>query len=285
MNARRGRHAFTLIELLVVIAIIAVLIGLLLPAVQKVREAAARMRTMNNIKQCGIAAQNFHDSNNRFPSALENVPSVSTSNYFSFWAALLIFIEQGNLSNTISPTSGAWAQRVVPMYYSTSDPTANNGLGYLGYGAGNVAVNFQIVAAPSKPFPDSLINVRPTLTQSIPDGTSNTVFFATKNAICGQGGSEWAIIVILPYYPPILPATDAAYFGHVLPNSSGVGTTFQAQPTKAACNPDYAQGFSPSGIQVGMVDGSCKTVSPSVSGLTWRNAVLPNDGQVLGNDW
>jgi len=170
------------------------------------------------------------------------------------------------------------------MYSSTSDPTADNGLGRLGYGAGNIAVNFQVVGAPSRPFPYMLINVNPTLPASIPDGTSNTLFFATKYAICGQGGSEWPIIVILPYYP-VLPATDGGYFGHQLPNSSGVGTTFQVQPTKAACNPDYAQGFSASGIQVGMVDGSCRTVSPNVSGLTWRNALLPDDGQTLGNDW
>ena len=103
-NPNRRRVAFTLIELLVVIAIIAVLIGLLLPAVQKVREAAARAKCSNNLKQIGLALHAYHDSNMAFaPGAACDYPpfgsGIGNENGSSWMVFILPYIEQNALFN------------------------------------------------------------------------------------------------------------------------------------------------------------------------------------------
>lgn len=147
------RMGFTLIELLVVIAIIAILIGLLLPAVQKVREAANRSQCQNNLHQLILAAQNYHSAQNSLPPGLMGPIPISGAFNFSFphigcLCLLLPYLEQQNIFNLLAPMPNPSAYQANPAAYGMNSGWWSNATYY------NMAQNkLKVFLCPSDPHP------------------------------------------------------------------------------------------------------------------------------------
>jgi len=320
-------RAFTLIELLVVIAIIAILIGLLVPAVQKVREAAARTQSQNNLKQQAIATHSFHDVFGHLPTtygtSVANDPnwgaSYQPSHFGTQYYWLLPYIEQDNAFKAVVQNS--WrSHAIIKTYFAPGDPSlpANGGTwndGSTPRGAASYAANWHAFRGGWDEDWQSSGNMN---IPKIVDGTSNTIFFAERYAICGRNGDS--------------QGAEQGYVEHIWgEDGQGAGPTFQAygfpgnkpyfapsfwsppnivhpernlknypwfymplfqvRPqvgascTKGGCCPFQLQAFSAGGIQVAMGDGSVRNVAAGVSQQTWGRAVDPADGGVLGSDW
>jgi prepilin-type N-terminal cleavage/methylation domain-containing protein/prepilin-type processing-associated H-X9-DG protein len=296
------RRGFTLIELLVVIAIIAILIGLLVPAVQQVREAANRTQCDNNLKQVVLGAHSCHDTYKVFPPLCaecadpSNPSCYSTSGVFgrhnyTMFQFLLPFLEQNSIYHklSISGYAGGQYQQVIPVLLCPSDPSTSGGKSETSYGGANnwgvsnYAGNFYVFGDPAK----GTTNGAARMPASFPDGTSSTIAFAEVYGTCGNSGllnnlwgSLWADANSIWRPAFNLSTGKGAVRGYP------AARMFQVAPDFLhTCDASRPQAAHRGGINVALADGSVRFVSSGLSAATWAAACDPRDGVPLGSDW
>jgi prepilin-type N-terminal cleavage/methylation domain-containing protein len=264
-RASRRPEAFTLVELLVVIAIIAVLIGMLLPAVQRAREEAARAQSANNLKQMGLALHNFANSHEGllppYAGRLPGTPT-DTPDIYSLFYYILPYIEQENIANA-NPNGfiGTIINLPVKTFIALGDPTNNPSSDLTSY-----ASNADLFTTTGASLPASFD----------PKGTSNTVMLMERYAKSGVGVSflfrfhRWST-------------------GFTTLSCSSPGFRFsnfpQFAPIPSLADNRAPQGFTTSVMQVCLGDGSVRGITRGMAETTWNWACDPTSSDPPPVDW
>jgi len=293
---KHPRRGFTLFQLLIVLAILLILLALLLPAVQKVREAAARTQSINNLKQLALATINYADTN------AGKLPPGVDENHFSAAAYILPYLEQDNLYKTIDfkksigDKANAQARKaIVRTFLSPRDPQLSV---KAEWGATNYLFNDQVL----------FLNSKSKYPASIADGTSNTVM--DGETLKGDGKTK-AMDVKRQYV--LLKEADLKATGpnsgvkYFKDNKNIAGDrcaswmdgrflqgTFNGRLRMNDERPDVSCG-GVSGVSslrsfednvlVGLGDGSVRTIANTLSEKTWKAAMTPAGGETMGPDW
>jgi prepilin-type N-terminal cleavage/methylation domain-containing protein len=305
------RRAFTLIELLVVIAIVAVLIGLLLPAVQKVREAANRLKCQNNLKQIGIALHNYHEVNNVFPFGCEGSTPLLDYPRTSWLIALLSWVEQDNLSNTYKKEFGFYGNPkvlnnqdfysvTIKLYQCPSSPRHLIGSPPNPNVTGtdsNYAACFSPYGSLSEPRPELIIDFTNNTPQNpsyskkgtwamfnfnirrgikdVTDGVSNTVI--ASEMLNGGWWNDWGYMYSHQYRP-----NDLAAYANT---ASGDPFIYPIHPLPWGCNSRSAGSKHSGGVNILVGDGAVRFIRDEIDMPTWQSLASINGGEVLGSDW
>lgn len=298
----RAGMGFTLIELLVVIAIIAILIGLLLPAVQKVREAAARMSCQNNLKQLGLALHNYAlVNNNKFPATRVTVGGDAK---FRAWTPIALpYVEQDNVAKSWdlntkwnTGTNLTVAQTNFKLFKCPSAPDGRRQAGSVLLGLGDYgtmnAVRRRFYTANGVPnFPiagsaagdeanGAMAKVFETSILAITDGTSNTILLAEdagRPNLFRKGQDTGA--------------NTADGWGWADPDGVGIsldGVQADLVTTGGTCfinctNDSEVYAFHTGGTNVVMADGSVRFVSQSIAAATFAALVTRDAGDIVAN--
>jgi prepilin-type N-terminal cleavage/methylation domain-containing protein/prepilin-type processing-associated H-X9-DG protein len=295
---RSTQRAFTLIELLVVIAIISVLVGLLLPAVQKVREAAARIKCQNNLKQLGTALHNYHSAHHRLPpgytSAVDPSRSGAEADLGPGWGwgtYLLPYLEQDNLYRQITLTQPIEASihagprtQVLSVFRCPSDTPPGDTFAVdntsIRVAFANYAGLYGVGEASEEPAKGEGVFFRNSKVrfEDIADGTSNTLAVGERSSQFVLG--TWVGSVTGAAVPPRAPSG--------LPPEEGpaliLGHTGEHTPNNPTNHVDDFTSRHPQGANFLLCDGSVRVIGNTVNRAAWQAVGTRAGGEAVGLD-